>query len=665
MKNPTAAQTKTYGPYLYGKIPFQPGMLYDHLTASQYDIVVGLDFGHGETVAYKYYLEPDTKSGGKKPVYRNVKMDYKGSAAIPTYIHCDASGRVVIGKEAADESGFHQHFKQSPKRWDTPVGGRTARELMRDFIGTLWQSILIYDDTIKEALANGTLLLAVGCPSGGDWTTEESMRAYGELVREATGCAYVEIFPESAAAIMANIHSVMMRTGEDQPGYTGCGVAIYDFGSSTLDFTYVYMGRVIFNLSVDLGGSQIDEAMLRKLLADNGLTEGDIPAGQRDSVLAQIRGHKEDFYPREKLSRLLVNLTSTDEDDENLLDCLYVLNKDFMHEVLWEDRKIHIRNETYRNRGLSWGECCREFVADTCKLISQYPCEAVVLTGGTSFVTDTVEICRDTYKKAFPNAAFSPEADRGVSVAKGLCYAKSVESRSAEEIGTVRNSLKTAFRKEYDQLLKNVAESIFDEIWAVTSGVYAELAQDGQPHHKDEINIRIDSRIHYSEALNERIGQVYGIHLRESLSSCQEVVLEKVNGLSKTIYNTALENLPQLPPITDIDVENVMHDLTIGKLYLTVPLQEIAEFIRVLLWLPDAWVDKAGNVSHDRLMEIVRERQDDAKKEKSRKKNVRDIEKSLRKDGDLRADFDARVDEQFEIALGKITFLLYEQKENT
>lgn len=667
-----------HGPYLYGKTPFHAGLLYEHLAASQYDIVVGLDLGHGETVVYKYFLET-ARTGEKKPAYRRVQMNYQDSATIPTYIRYDESGKVKIGKDAVNKTGFQQHFKRSPKEWCMPVDGREARELMRDFIRELWRSILVYEDDgkIKEALDNGKLLLAVGCPSGGDWTTEESTRAYGELVREATGCEHVEIFPESAAAIMAKIQSAMAqvkgRDGADPaqpPRRTDLGVAIYDFGSSTLDFTYVLMGTVIFNYSVDLGGAQIDEAMLRKCLADCGLTEDDIPLDQKATILARLREEKEKFYIEGEQEPETIHLRARDETGYSIPNVYahevrHEVNEAFMNAVLWRDRKIHIRNETYRDRGFSWGECCREFVADTCKLISQQPCETVVLTGGTSFVTDAVEICRDTYAKAFPHADFSPEADRGASVAKGLCYAKSVESRSAEKVGEVRNSLKRAFLKEYQDLLQNVAASVFDEIWAVTSGVYVELAQDGQPHHRDEINIRIDNSIHHSEALNGRIGQIYGIRLRESLIPCQKVVLEKVNGLSKTIYNTALENLPQLPPIIDIDVENVMHDLDIGNLYLRIPLQEFAEYIRILLWLPDAWVDKAGNVSHDHLMELIRKRQNDTEKEKARKKNVRRIEKSLRRDKALRADFDARVDEQFEIALGKIIFLLYDREENT
>ena len=270
MKKQTTAQAQEDGPYLNGKVPFRPGILFRQLTAAQYDVIVGLDFGHGETVAYVCYFELDNTTGKKNPAYRIVMMDHNDSTPIPTYIHYDASGSVVIGKNAADHLDFFQHFKQSPTRWDTPVGGRTARELMRDFIGTLWHSILLYDEKVKEGADKNSLLLAVGCPSGGDWTTEKSMAEYGELVREATGCKRVEIFPESAAAIMANIQSAVERK---QPWHTDRGVAIYDFGSSTLDFTYVLMGKVIFNLSVDLGGSQIDEAMLRKLLADHGLTE--------------------------------------------------------------------------------------------------------------------------------------------------------------------------------------------------------------------------------------------------------------------------------------------------------------------------------------------------------------------------------------------------------
>ena len=678
MKNPTATKTRTHGPYWYGKTPFHPGLLYEHLAAAQYKVVVGMDFGHGETVVYQYYLEPDIKTGEKKPTYVSAKMTQQGSTAIPTYIHYDASGNVMIGKDAIGDLEFHQHFKQPPKRWNTSVGGRTARELMRDFIRTLWQSILVYNDTIKDALAQDSLLLAVGCPSGGDWTTEESISAYGELVREATGCKHVEIFPESAAAIMANIQSAMAKTkgkdGEDQPEqaplHTDRGVAIYDFGSSTLDFTYVLMGVVIFNYSVDLGGSQIDEAMLRKLLADNGLTEKDIPIGQRDHILAQLREHKENFYTRKSLPPQTIWLLEAGEDGQAVPDTYansmtYRPSKDFMRAVLWEDKDIHIRNETYRNRGLSWGECCKEFVADTCKLISKYPCEAVVITGGTSYVTDAAEICRNTYGKAFPNAVFSPEEDRGASVAKGLCYAKSVESRSAEMIAEAKAALRgEAFNSVYKCLMDEAAEYMFEESWAATGSVYADLAQGGQPHPIANINAAINNKIQSNAELEERVRGFYAERLQESLTACQKLIQEIINNLSKVIYNTQLENLPQLAKIAAADVGNVVQNLDVTPLYKGAYLQGFLSMFDIFGLLKPL-IEKAGILSHDRIMSLAGWYQNSNAKNGKKQSMVPGIKKELLEDGGLRADFDARVDEQFEIALGQITFLLYEQKENT
>lgn len=673
MENMMTTDTQARGPYLYGKIPFYPGKLYEQLATAQYDFVVGLDFGHGETVAYKYYLE-DIMTGGKKPVYRHVQMNYEGSFAIPTYICYDASGQVKIGKEAVGISGFYQHFKRSPKEWSMPVGGREARELMQDFIRTLWQSILVYEKEIKVAAEEGKLLLAVGCPSGTDWTTEEYISEYCKLVQEATGCKHVNIFPESSAAIMSNILSAMTPLREDQTGQkqrrTDRGVAIYDFGSSTLDFTYVLMGVAIFNYSVDLGGAQIDRAMLKKILADNNLTENDIPIDQNASILAQIRTVKETFYKNENLVPQLLSLMEKDETGNSIPEkyahsVIYNVNDAFMHAVLWEDKKISIHNATYRNRGFSWAECCKQFVTDTCKLISQNPCEAVVVTGGTSFVTDATEICRNTYMQAFPEAAFSAEEDRGASVAKGLCYARSVESRSAQKVETARNSLKKAFTAAYDKLLENVSKCIFDEIWTVSSDVCVKLAQNGQPHHINAINKKITDEIHYNAALKKRIGQAYGMHLRRCLVSCQKIILKEVNDLSKEIYNTQLENLPNLPKITDIDMENIMLNLNVDRLFAVAPLQEIADWIRILLWFPKFLIDKAGMVSHDQLVKLAQDRQNDHKKDRKKRAMVRDIKKDLCKDTDLRTDFDARVNEQFEIALGKIIFMLYDREENT
>ncbi|MBR6499993.1 MAG: rod shape-determining protein, partial [Firmicutes bacterium] len=252
---------------------YQPGLVFKQLEKINYKMVVGIDVGHGECMAYVYRKKDDQW----EPEPLHVNSDYE--TKIPSYIAYDDNGNPIIGKGVSSVSGFHVYFKQEPSEWNKKPDddAPTYKQLMKDYISVVWNNIWTYNDifhNVVNPVTKDDILVVIGCPASGSWTKPEAMQEYVDLTKAATGCTKVMILAESTAAIMTPIY---LKKVVD----LGNGVAIYDFGSSTLDFTYILMGKVLLTASIPLGGSDVDRAMLRYILRENGIDEETIdPQGK-------------------------------------------------------------------------------------------------------------------------------------------------------------------------------------------------------------------------------------------------------------------------------------------------------------------------------------------------------------------------------------------------
>lgn len=264
---------------------FLPGMVFGNLQEIRYEMVVGLDIGHGECMAYVYH-----KDSRGQWVAEPLTVTPGGDRYIPSYI-AYIGDKPVIGSDATGlRGGLQVYFKKEPSRWDTPSedGVHTYGGLMEDYISVLWATILSKNEVVREC-ERDKVLIAVGCPASGAWTEPQYMTKYVELTARATGYDNVTILPESTAAIMTPIYSKrevdLLR-----------GVAIYDLGSSTLDFTYILMGKILIAASLPLGGSDIDRAMLRYVAKDNDRDLGDTNAHDLAPAHTKMRLAKERFF---------------------------------------------------------------------------------------------------------------------------------------------------------------------------------------------------------------------------------------------------------------------------------------------------------------------------------------------------------------------------------
>ena len=212
--------------------------------------IICLDIGDGECSAFNIRRE------GDKFLQDEGKLNLtKGSNEIPTVMYYDSHGRVVIGEIPSDpRSVFVSNFKKAPpwkdfEGWNgkETISGKDFRTLMRDFIRELWNNIIECNSLEAGALKGKTsgkdmtdVALFVGCPSSDNWLQDSQKKAYRELIREATGIETVFVIPEStASAFRAVMNNKSICYGE--------GVAVFDFGSSTADFTYMHFDKRIIH----------------------------------------------------------------------------------------------------------------------------------------------------------------------------------------------------------------------------------------------------------------------------------------------------------------------------------------------------------------------------------------------------------------------------------
>jgi len=286
--------------------PYSPGCIYRYLETLQYEVVVSLDIGHGESVAYQCLKN---ESGKRLPVPLILSAGSNTSVmSYAAYLEKSGKIRTIIGNDAKECPNLLADFKKEPADWEDPHpldSKRTYGEILRDYIKKLWEDILNRNETLRKTDPE-QVLITIGCPASPAWISQESLDAYCSLAAEATGYPHVTIIPESTAAIMSAIYSDLGETAIDLEK----GVAVYDFGSSTIDFTFIIMGKVIVTRSLRLGGSNIDRALLEMVLR----TEEEEPEQQpnedrkhtcyktdalmnsnKDKLLAELRTVKEQF----------------------------------------------------------------------------------------------------------------------------------------------------------------------------------------------------------------------------------------------------------------------------------------------------------------------------------------------------------------------------------
>ena len=614
---------------------------------------VGLDVGHGETCATFLYKNA-AGSWETAPLY------FDGNERVVASMISYGNG-VKTGRSA--RANGIKEFKIKPACWGNNItNNKTYGKVLEDFIEEVWTELLRANSTNSPfitAAKSGSLVLCAGCPSSPDWT--EHMEDYAGLLRKATGCGHIVIQPESNAAVMDAVCSESAQAA----GLTR-GVAIFDAGSSTIDFTYILPGVILITGSIGVAGSDIDHAVCRKALADNGRAgETVLPASEVD-----VRFAKEEFYNAQGATggtRKVLTLVGG-------ADVLYELSGGFMDDAL-SMALPGFPNEPGL-RGMSWCEAVDGFVSDMLKRVkkSGHGCGSVILTGGTSKVTQFQNIVRERYEAVFEQSpCLILSENPSASVSSGLCSIALRESEAFSALNDMKASARAAAESLCAEMLKSAAEKIVHHSTSMAvdamqaaefkgeASTLKELAKAGSKSYSDDESRAAECAGLVSDAF------------RTALKSCRGGLVESFNALADRLYGQSLSAKDL--GISGLDTSFPGYDFKSygfqGEIYEKIfsdgwltaygVIGGLAGFFgltRIKQWA------KSRRKSYDRPLDNelcgrIYGRFNDISNFSA---SINGIEKDLREKTDIAALFEAAAAELFDVALGKTLLLVYNER---
>lgn len=686
------------------------------VSSAKFKYVLGLDIGHGETVVYKAEIKTkqlENKTSEIYPDINKIPVNSAGDHRIPTMIGFDKNGKVTIGRKAMNMPGFYQHFKANPSMWNTLYGDKcTHGDLMEHFVRALWEGIMQYNSELEQAVKDNKLLIAVGCPSSPSWTEPKAVECYQNLITRATGCPFVTVMAESTAAIMSAVLDANEINNKNEKLYiqTAHGLVVIDAGSSTIDFTYVLLGKKLITRSLTVAGHDLDEQILAMAIENTKKTVPNliISDEQMPDLMVQIRQLKEEFYP-ELLSqgRQLLSVwgyNSQGQVDKNVdggrLD--FVVNADLMDRAL--NRKSIQLNAF--DPAKSWADRLRKFIRDCRALIGcdangKILCDNVILTGGTSKVTKLQDIVKEEYTND-KHCQILESRDSSASVAKGLCYAKCMEIKGGNAVDLYKKDIDELAVQGYEVFIGNLSQYMTkqtcDDIQLVIERYIANGERITAGTLLDEINKRVRKNQNLTGAgCQQQVEELFLLQLQ----SAQNKIHEKANLVSKNIYGAENSHVPEISHLTDAELKRMISKLNISavinsnwlntvvtsinfttiQIILAIMAIITAEIPPVSLTLAAMSLLVDSNAIQQRVMQFILRNKTNIprwmlrrignnvtasqKRKDLESKSVRKTLASMKKEGILKNEFVTAINQQAEAALGKVLFMVYEEEPDT
>lgn len=386
------------------------------------EFIIGIDFGHGETSACFYDLKESSEPQKDLDILRSRKV-IKSAVAI---LEQEGTETIIVGDAAIEAAPSAKDFQVSFKK--RPSGMTSVeRNRMLLFMKGVYSQILDLHQDFKIRKH----VVYIARPSQDElWKSEEE--AYLKIAEDA-GLPVAGIQRESRVAYFR------ARTQCDSKidSQVKKGVLIVDFGSSTIDFTYLNskLPKPIDD-GRPLGASEVERTLLEYAMANPQdaymadfakLYGNDIESNPYNQILYMFRKAKEEFYAN-KFQKFSVNLHYDDlTSSENVPICGwggFTISKEKVNDILGKDK----------NYGYIWKvkEAVKTFKTDKLK-DNKVAC--VYLTGGAS----RMDFVRQIFMEIFNlDEAHCPSDDNpSVIVSQGvahLSYADIVTNGVGEEL---------------------------------------------------------------------------------------------------------------------------------------------------------------------------------------------------------------------------------------
>ncbi len=278
------------------------------------EFIIGIDFGHGETSASYHGLHDKTD-------FKDLEI-LPGKKVIPSAVAIledEGREKICVGEAAVANAGIAKDFQISFKKRPSEMN-KVERKRMVAFMKGVYAGILDkHPDFVHREH-----VVYIARPSQSVWDAEE--RAYIQIAEEA-GLPVAGIQKESRAAYFR----ARTQGGNKIDSYVKEGVLIVDFGSSTIDFTYL---NARLTKPIDdgrpLGANEVEMALMKYAMehptpTDNVIGEFAYRFGwNRESIpynqmLFAFRKAKEGFYsnmaqPKFSIALDYFDLTSSEKD---------------------------------------------------------------------------------------------------------------------------------------------------------------------------------------------------------------------------------------------------------------------------------------------------------------------------------------------------------------
>ena len=587
--------------------------------------VIGIDVGHCETAAACPH-----KNGDKNEVQALVVNDGNGNVGLSQIILTFSQMQALKGHKYPDFALLKKiapfrigelpsyvpdgerffYFKVAPKDFHKPCGntptakscGITHGMVMACYIYAAVDNIIKYNPgDLTEADRAHTRLL-IGCPTTSDWTSTKEKNEYAKLAKIATGVESVEIIPESRAAMFSSVGGGVTNISAAD------GAAVFDFGSSTADCTYMLLGRKILEFSWALGASEVERQMTREALEGaiqlNGPFTPDI-AMLADND-AELRALKQKYYDKLLPPKGYPFVCSFSED----VDHLVKIHKNFMDKVTGQ-RKFQINCDSVTLRDGSWQDHCRAFYQEAKKRISQafynvYKADGslekrqctlntIVLTGGASKMDFIEEICREVFPEKnikIVRNVINPSH----TVSNGLGWV----SIADENLESCKAAAKKELLSVHQNTPKALADAISDELFQLLSSIAVELTKRWADAPGDEMTIEtlqqwLDNATKDPKVMQkmETICETRLNAWKKTLSSGME---KAVNAQTQMLYSANVSQNLILPSdiwqslstqsmnLNQMDMHSLLKKIDFGNL-----ANQIAKFIvKAVIWVAGA-----------------------------------------------------------------------------
>lgn len=583
---------------------------------------IGIDFGHCETAA-AYPFQVGDKNEVKTLVVNDFN-DNVGSTQIiltvdqmralmgnpyPKYELLKKIGPFQIGRLPASVPDGERflYFKVAPRHFHEPCGNTYMAKLckithamvMACYIYATVDSIIRKNATELEEADWSHIKLLIGCPTTADWTGCEEKGEYAKLIKQATGVESVEIIPESRAAMFSSVSG-----GVTNISAVG-GAAVFDFGSSTADCTYMLLGRKILEFSWALGASeverQISQELLERAVRDNGpfMADPNLLAGAID----ELRRYKEEYYAGLMPAKGKSYVFSLNEDAEAMIK----INEALMERVTGE-RKIEISCDSTTLRSGSWQDLCRAFLQESRERIQnatytvynadgeakECKCalDTIVLTGGASKMGFIETICREVFPEKNVRILRN-DINPSHTVSNGLGWV----SVADENLERCKAEAKAAVLSNPDCAPKKLGDAISDEIFELLCSIAKELIQSWADAPGDDMTIKTLQEWMESATKNPEVIQkmqsICGRNLQSWKQTVSSSMEEAVNAQTQALYASAVaENLILPSDIwQNLDAQSMtlnqldMHSL-LTKIDYSAVIAKIGKFLlQAVIWL--------------------------------------------------------------------------------